>query len=136
LQHHAHNLHLSLLSFAMIEVYHLKANKSDKHDPQSRWRSPYTFPQELPHIIGEAANWEEPLSIDCISYNFIICLPLVCTTLNVMRASIPTFEDLLYHIMSFRSGKLEDDTKCLNLESRSPHLQPKYWQIFLTRPWN
>lgn len=97
----------------------------------------HTFPQELPHIIGEVANWEEPLSTDCISYNFIICLPLVCTTLNVMKASIPTFEDLLYHIMSFRSGKVEDDTKCLNLESQSPHLQPKkYWQIFLTRPWN
>jgi hypothetical protein len=109
LQRHAHNLHLSLLRFAIIEVYHLKANKVTNmiHNQNGDL---HAFPQELPHIIGEATNWEEPLSTDCISYNFIICLPLVCTTFNVMKASIPTFEDLLYHITSFTSGKVEDDT--------------------------
>ncbi len=99
-------LYLVLLSLKSIISWQTKV-KNMTHNQDGDL---HTFPQELPHIIGEAANWEEPLSTDCISYNFIICLPLVCTTFNVMKASIPTFEDLLYHIMSFTSGKVEDDT--------------------------
>jgi hypothetical protein len=39
-------LYLVLLS---LKSYHLKAKKSKKHDPQSRWRSPYLFTRVAKH---------------------------------------------------------------------------------------